>query len=31
VYWFDNRLILRQSRQVITLGMESLLIQRIVD
>ena len=31
VYWFDHRLILRQSRQVVTLGMESLLIQRIID
>lgn len=31
VYWFDNSLILRQSRQVVTLGMESLLIQRIID
>jgi len=31
VYWFDNRLNLRQSRQVVTLGMDSLLIQRIID
>lgn len=31
VYWFDNSLILRQSRQVVTLGMETLLLQRIVD
>ena len=31
IYWFDNRLILRQSRQVVTLGMESLLLQRIID
>jgi hypothetical protein len=30
-YWFDNRLILRQSRQAVTLGMESVLIQRIID
>ena len=30
-YWFDNRLILRQSRQAATLGMESMLIQRIID
>ena len=31
VYWFDNRLNLRQSRQVVTLGMDSLMIQRIID
>lgn len=31
VYWFDSRLILRQSIQVVTLGMDSLFIQRVID
>jgi Group 4 capsule polysaccharide lipoprotein gfcB, YjbF len=30
-YWFDGGLNLRQSRQVITLGMQNLLLQRIID
>jgi hypothetical protein len=31
VYWFDNRLKMRQSVQVVTLGMPSLMLQRIID